>query len=246
MKLSDRLETIIGMIGDAKCLADVGTDHAFVPVEAVRRGIAGRAIAADVATGPLKIAAEHIAAAGFSDRIETKLCDGLSGFEPGQADVCVIAGMGGELMRRILTDGEAVAKSMKCLILSPQSELGDFRSFLLGGGYDIDAEKCVIDDGKFYFIMSVRPGDSAQTESLGGCLRAGMYSEDELVYGRASCFDEASANIRRIYIKKDANSYKKIIERMEREGVDEEKILPIRKKLSLAERSLTALEEDIL
>ena len=94
MKLPERLETIISMVPKCDTAADIGCDHAYVSIALVERGIAKRAIACDINAGPLKHAEENIRTAGVEEKIETRLCDGLSGVKAGEADTVIIAGMG--------------------------------------------------------------------------------------------------------------------------------------------------------
>ena len=111
MRLSDRLECILACCGSGNCVADVGTDHGQVPIELVSRGRFSGAVAMDVRTGPLQRAEEHVRQRGLRDKIDLRLSDGLEKLAPGEADVIVIAGMGGPLMGRILQDGDAAAKA---------------------------------------------------------------------------------------------------------------------------------------
>ncbi len=157
--LSKRLQTIASMIPQCVALCDVGCDHGYLPIEAVNRGICDHAYALDVRKGPLERAKINVSEAGMSERIILKLSDGLEKMQPGEADVIVIAGMGGPLMEDILTRGEKAARAAKCLVLSPQSHLCDFRGFLCRTGYHITDEKIVYDDGKYYFIMRVEFSD---------------------------------------------------------------------------------------
>ncbi len=159
-KLSDRLETIIGMVPETKggVVADVGTDHGFVPIRLVLDGKAGHALAMDVRPGPLARARGHIRACGLEAEIETRLGDGLEGLNPGEAEGVVIAGMGGDLMLRILQRGGHVRGSIRWWVLSPQSELGAFRHGLEALGIKICEERMVAEDGKFYTVMLARPG----------------------------------------------------------------------------------------
>lgn len=176
MRLSKRLETIIGMVSvwasqeeAGITAADVGTDHGFVPISLVERGIAKRAVAMDVGRGPLLRAREHVRERGLEDRIELRLSDGLSLLSPGEADVVILSGMGGELMLRILREGEHVRDSVKCWILSPQSELFLFRKGLGELGLSIQDEVMVKEDGKYYVVMAVKRGQMREND----CLRYG-------------------------------------------------------------------------
>ncbi len=162
MALSRRLETIIALVPPGKTAADIGTDHGLVPAALAERGICSRVIATDLRSGPLEAARRLVTARGLAERIDLRLGDGLTPLVPGEADVLIIAGMGGALMQRILREGEAAARAAVRLILSPQSELEQFRRFLRDENYFIERERLVEEDGKYYYILSVHPGE-AQT-----------------------------------------------------------------------------------
>ena len=122
MKLSERLELVLSFVEPGESAADVGTDHGHVPVELVRRTIVKKAVAMDVRKGPLSRATENIALAGLADKIETSTSDGVAKLQPGEADSVVIAGMGGELIIKILENGRHMWDSVKQWVLSPQPE----------------------------------------------------------------------------------------------------------------------------
>lgn len=155
--LSKRLEAVAGLIERDGTLADVGTDHGYIPIAMVLRGHAEKAIAMDLRTGPLERAREHITAYGLEDRIETRLSDGVSALAENEADSIVVAGMGGELVIHILETGKAVCKSVKELILQPQSEIDEVRKYLRENGYQIADEDMVEEEQKYYPMMRVIP-----------------------------------------------------------------------------------------
>ena len=130
MQLSQRLSSVASMVTAGNCLADVGTDHGYVPIYLYERNVIPRAIAMDVNKGPLERAALHIAESGMKEAIETRLSDGLTALKPGEADSVVIAGMGGPLIIRILSAHPEVTESLKELILQPQSEISEVRIWL--------------------------------------------------------------------------------------------------------------------
>ena len=173
-QLPKRLETIIERMPDAGCLADIGCDHAYVAIEAVRRGRAAHDLACDVRKGPLQQAAEHILCAGLAGKIETRLSDGLEKVAPGEADTVVVAGMGGPLMERIL---QGRLGDFAHFVLSPQSEIPHFRRFLLAEGMQIDEETMLIDEGKYYVILNVSQRAAAASSDS-------MYvTEEDFLYG---------------------------------------------------------------
>lgn len=173
-QLPKRLETIIERMPDSGCLADIGCDHAYVAIEAVRRGRAARALACDVRKGPLQQAAEHILCAGLAGKIETRLSDGLEKVAPGETDTVVVAGMGGPLMERIL---QGRLRDFAHFVLSPQSEIPHFRRFLLTEGMQIDEETMLIDEGKYYVILNVsKRADATSSDSM-------YVTEEDFLYG---------------------------------------------------------------
>ncbi len=160
MRLSDRLERIAKTASDMTegYVADVGTDHGFVPIRLIEMGKAEHVIAMDVRKGPLSRAAAHVKEYHMQNRIEIRLSDGLKELRPNEADTVVIAGMGGELMLRILKDGAHLYDSVKHYVLSPQSELSLFRHGLEQLGLAIVEEQMLFDEGKYYVILHVSPG----------------------------------------------------------------------------------------
>ena len=186
IKLSARLAACAALVRNGKRLADVGCDHGYVSMEMIRRGIADRVIAADVRTGPLAIARANIEEAGLSERIETRLSDGLRGFAPGEVQAAVIAGMGGDLCLRILKASPEVLSGVSRLVLQPQSEIARVREEIFSLGFAIDAEDMVEEDHKFYMMFSavnvkMLPEDSLMPE---GFSREAWGSAAEYEYGR--------------------------------------------------------------
>lgn len=160
LQLSKRLSAVAQLVTITGILADVGTDHGYIPVYLAGKERIEKAIAMDVNRGPLERAQEHIRQYGLENCIETRLSDGLQALNSEEADGIVIAGMGGNLMKRILVQGEQVAHTAKELILQPQSEIMEFRKFLWESGYSITAEDMVLEDGKYYPMMRVVYGNS--------------------------------------------------------------------------------------
>lgn len=153
--LSDRLKAVASLVSDGGRVCDVGCDHGFVPIYLVQQGICSGALAMDAKEGPLKQAEEHIAACGLGAYIETRLSDGLRAYRIGEADIMVCAGMGGRLMKRILEEDAAKTASFRELILQPQSQIQQFRTFLRRQDYLFADENMIEEDGKFYPMMKV-------------------------------------------------------------------------------------------
>ncbi len=190
MELSKRLQAVADLLHDesSDCadsidvVADVGTDHGYVPIYLVESGRCKKAFAMDVNKGPLLRAQEHIAEHGLEEKIETRLSDGVKALHVGECDAVIVAGMGGALTIKIMTEGEETFRDLKTFVLQPQSELAKVREYLCNNQYRIVAEDMVLEDGKFYPMMRVQNGmddgysiDAGKREiefSYGKCLLA--------------------------------------------------------------------------
>lgn len=164
MLLSDRMQAVAGLVEPCDCMADIGCDHGYVSMELIRRGICRKVIAMDVNAGPLHQAKSNIRDYEMEEYIETRLSDGADALQPGEADGIICAGMGGRLTIAILMKGMALIQDMKQLILQPQSEIDEVRSFLREAGFIIDKEDMVCEDGKYYPMMHVIPGGFGKQE----------------------------------------------------------------------------------
>ncbi len=160
MNLTGRLLAAASLIPRGKTIADIGTDHGYVPVYACMKEICPKAVAADVAPGPLAAAASHVRGAGLTGRIACRLGDGLACIAPGEVDGAVICGMGGSLMQRILTQSPAVWHTLQFAVLQPQSDAGGLRQFLYENQWHVEEEILLIDDGRLYELMRAVPGDA--------------------------------------------------------------------------------------
>ena len=136
MELSKRLQAVADLVTAHYKLADIGTDHAYIPIYLTQQKKITEAVALDVNEGPLQRAEEHIRENGLEAEIETRLSNGFQALQPGEVQSAVIAGMGGGLVIRILTEGEEVVRKLEECILQPQSEIEKVRAFLLEKGYE--------------------------------------------------------------------------------------------------------------
>ena len=120
--LSDRLKAVAEMITPGIPVADIGCDHAYLPIHLVKEGISPHVIACDINKGPVLRARENVKEVQLEDKIEVRQGNGLLAIEPGEAECVVLAGMGGPLMEDILTAGEEVLGRVSEIILEPQSD----------------------------------------------------------------------------------------------------------------------------
>ncbi len=160
--LTPRLECILKYV-NCSVAADIGTDHAYIPIELIKRGAAERVIATDIRKGPLETAKNNIKENGASDKIETRLGGGLSVLKTGEADVIIIAGMGGELITDILKNDETTARAAR-LILQPMNAQYEIRRYLAENGYFIECEDLENEKQRIYNIMVVRNGSQTPPE----------------------------------------------------------------------------------
>ncbi len=180
MRLSKRLNKVLEIMQNGRLLVDIGCDHGYVCIEAIKQKKAVNAIAADTARGPVLRAKQNIESAGLSDRIETVLSDGFKAFESNILPDCVnITGMGGRLIVKILSEGTEKGigiSDIKQLILGPQSEADILRHYLIDElGMHIEKEHCVFDEGKYYMLLDVRGCKNSKKE---------LYSEADYLYGK--------------------------------------------------------------
>ncbi len=167
MQLSKRLQCISQLIQPCQCLCDIGTDHAHIPIDAVSRGVAVKAIASDVRKGPCQVAEKNIAAHGLKNQIEVRMGSGFATIQQGECDCVVIAGMGGNLMLDLFREAGELPKHLNQLVVQPQNALERVRKFFYEEGYEIQQEKLVYEEGKFYTVFSVAyTGEKQEKERI--------------------------------------------------------------------------------
>lgn len=176
VKLSKRMQAVVAFV-DEMSVADIGCDHAYVAIWLANHGVKN-VVAMDIKSGPLKIAEENVRAYGLEKVIEVRQSDGMEGLNLGEASCAIIAGMGGELITKILDKGREHLNKGIHLILQPQSEIHKVREFLLKNEYIITKEKMLVEEEKYYNVMKALPATEAD------CVRKTPYSELEIMYGR--------------------------------------------------------------
>ena len=157
--ISKRLELVASFVPQGAILLDVGSDHAYLPIELVERGKIKSAIAGEVVEGPYQSAVKNVEAHGLNEKIQVRLANGLTAFEEAdQVSVITIAGMGGRLIARILEEGLDKLANVERLILQPNNREDDLRIWLQDNGFQIVAESILEEAGKFYEILVVEAG----------------------------------------------------------------------------------------
>ena len=175
--LTPRLETVAQLVPPGARFADIGTDHAYLPVKLLLDGVIDRAIAADLREGPLSRARETARQYGVEDKVSFRLCDGLSGIECGEADAIAISGMGGETIAAILA-AAPWTKEHKTLLLQPMTSFHDLRGWLQRSGYEICREHIAREGNRLYSVMDV--GGGKMPPLTPAELWAGKQSDDPL------------------------------------------------------------------
>lgn len=142
------------MVGNGKRIIDVGTDHAYLPIWLIMNEKIKCALASDINPLPLKKAESNIQKYNIKDHVQLLLSDGLCAVPPDKIDEIVIAGMGGELISRIIAKAPWVAVKRKKLILQPMSSECDLRVYLYNNKFRIQNEKAVFSSGKVYTVIT--------------------------------------------------------------------------------------------
>lgn len=221
----------MALVSPGNCLADIGTDHGYVPIELVKRRCVKSAIAMDVRTGPLMRAKENIRRAMLTEQIETRLSDGAAALRPGEADRAVIAGMGGYLVLKILEEGSASFCEMEEFVLQPQSDIDRVRLWLSENGYCIKDEDFVEEDGKYYPMMSVIRGQMPPM------------SAEEILYGPLLL--KKRHPVLKRYLEKEENTFDQI--RRNLKGCDSERaqkrIRELAEKEDLLQKAIAVYRE---
>lgn len=212
MELSKRLQAVADLVTPGYTIADVGTDHAYIPIYLVEKGIVQRAVAMDINEGPLDRATEHIKENKLENQIQTRLSNGLQHLQKGEVDTVILAGMGGNLMINILNEDFNKTNSLKECILQPQSEVFKVRTFLLEKGFLFIEENMVLDDGKYYPMMKVIPSEKIEE------IKPAFWSEIEIRYGKLLL--EEKNPILKQFLERESGIRKDILSKLEQvEGI---------------------------
>ncbi len=153
--LSKRLSKIAVLVPKNCRVADIGTDHGYLPIYLIKNGIASFVYASDIAEKPLKSAQKNIETSGLHN-IETRLSDGLENIAPDEIDTAVIAGIGGEVISGIIERCEWIKDSRYTLILQPTTSPEKLRAYLADNGFLVEHEVAVFENSKIYSIMRVK------------------------------------------------------------------------------------------
>lgn len=180
MKKYNRLETIANMCVGAKCVADIGCDHAKLCVHLIKNCGVARAIASEISQGPRDNAIRTITRANLQDKISTILCDGLDGLAPHDCDTIVIAGMGAEEICAIIARAQWLREGNHTLVLQAMTHPERMRRYLCENGFAIIDEKIIADNGWIYTAIKAIAGVDCSKTAQNAYLFSDFITKDEL------------------------------------------------------------------
>ncbi len=206
--LSQRLSAVAEFVNEKSRVADVGCDHGFVSIFLIQNEIASHVIAMDVNEGPLARAKEHVEEYGMGDYIQLRLSDGLALLtKEDRVDTVVLAGMGGKLMEKILSEAFERDLFIQNLVLQPQSDMASFRKFLREHEYTVTDEKMICEEGKFYPV--IKAGYQADR-------REGIDYESDLSDAFGPCLLAEKHPVLHAYLLKEIEKFDQILTQMEK------------------------------
>lgn len=179
MNLTPRLQAVADLAGKSQALADIGTDHAYIPIYLMQKGLISKAIAADINTGPLERADKNIRNVGLSDKIALRLSDGLDNIKDNEAETVVIAGMGGEIISHMLEKPKPAG--IKKMVLQPMTDIPLVRKKLHENGMIITSERLAAEKDKIYTVLLCEYG-TGQDFSDEDYLVSPFIKDDPLFY----------------------------------------------------------------
>ncbi|SEM29353.1 tRNA (adenine22-N1)-methyltransferase [Mesobacillus persicus] len=226
-KLSDRLAAVANYLPHGCRMADIGSDHAYLPCHMVKKGAVRFAIAGEVAEGPFQSAMKQVQLEGLTDRIVVRKGDGLEVIEPGEVDCITVAGMGGTLIASILESGKDKLGEVTKLILQPNVGAMAIRRWLSANDWKLTSETILKEDGKIYEVLVADKGES-------------KYTEAEVLFGPYLLKDRNEAFQEKWELEKQ--NWQRILSQLEQAEQNEatdEKRLELEKKIKMAEEVLS-------
>lgn len=225
MKLTDRLLKIADLVTKGKKIADIGTDHGYIPVYLLNKGHVDFAILADVNKGPLENARSEVRHNNLTDKVDLRLGSGIEVLNENEVDEVIIAGMGGILISELLEAKKSVAHNLDKLILQPMQAQDELRKYLLNNGYEILDEVLVKEDFRIYEII-VAKYTSKNT-----------VVDDEIYYEVGKKFIENKDPLLNEFIDKKIFMYNSILKKLEGKTGEE-----IEKKIKISTEKISKLE----
>ena len=201
MELSKRLKRIAEHVDKCESVADIGTDHGYIPIYLVKEGICEKAIASDINKGPIEKAKVNVAFEGVSNKIKCLLGPGLNPLKVGEVNGVILAGMGGNLTRDILLADMEKVKKYDFIILQPAQNPEVLREFLYKNDYEIIDEDLIKDEGRFYELFKVKYNKNSEK----------LVFEDELEYEVSPLLREKNHPLFKEFIEEKINRCETIL-----------------------------------
>ncbi|MGQ9824722.1 MAG: tRNA (adenine(22)-N(1))-methyltransferase [Desulfotomaculales bacterium] len=158
MPLPPRLKAIAELVPPGRVVADIGTDHALLPVYLVQNGRCPKVIATELNRGPAARASSQVGLHGLGDRIEIRLGEGLAPLSPGEVQAVVVAGLGGGTVREVLSASPEILKTLERLVLQPMNDVPGVRRWLVQNGWRLADEVLVAENGRLYVVIAAEQG----------------------------------------------------------------------------------------
>lgn len=222
MKLDSRLSAVASFVRKNSKFADIGTDHAYLPVFLIRNGIIDSAIAADLRKGPLENARETAESYNLTEKIELRLSDGLDNFRDNEVNEIAVAGMGGLLIAQFVERTNWLKSKDVHLILQPMTHVEELRKTLFDNGFNIDKEIAVADKDKLYIVISAN-----------FCGEKVEYTEIDLIVGKLPLNTDNASKIYLNHIYEKYNKKLTALKKAGRENYELEKTVEELKKWQL-------------
>lgn len=200
LHLTPRLEAVADTVESCECVADIGTDHAYVPIRLLQAGKASRAIAVDIHKQPLENARRSIVRFGLENRIELRLSNGMQNLRAGESQAFVVAGMGGEQIAEMIEATPWLRKTGVQLVLQPMTHCEDVRRALRKNGFSLTSEKTVAEGKRIYLIISAHYSDDVQLPVSPGFDYVGALRPQEVETDRLFLLN----TLRRLQVKAEA------------------------------------------
>ncbi|HII4468827.1 TPA: tRNA (adenine(22)-N(1))-methyltransferase [Clostridium perfringens] len=201
MELSKRLKRIAEHVDKCESVADIGTDHGYIPIYLVKEGICEKAIASDINKGPIEKAKVNVAFEGVSNKVKCLLGPGLNPLKVGEVNGVILAGMGGNLTRDILLADMDKVKKYDFIILQPAQNPEVLREFLYKNDYEIIDEDLIKDEGRFYELFKVKYNENSEK----------LVFEDELYYEVSPLLREKNHSLFKEFIEEKINRCETIL-----------------------------------
>ena len=201
LRIGERLQTVASMVPRCHAMADIGTDHGYVPACLALSGQCRRVIASDIAQGPCQAATETRNKYKLHNEMEIRMAPGLKGLRPGEAETVVIAGMGGATIVGILEEAPEIAASVTTFVLQPMNATGLLRRWLVQHGCRIVEEELCKENKHIYSIIKAVHGEEKQELSL---------LEEEF----GPCILEKKPALWQEYIESKAEHYRRLLRQM--------------------------------